>query len=242
MPFLLIFFRRLLSNYIIPSFKKREIYQSVITRADWKSIEETQNILHQVFKNTHGKRTSILYRAWHWKRNKEFIYGEIDFLSFYLLLEKVKPQVNEVFYDLGSGTGKAVMTAGLFFDLSKSCGIELLPPLYQQAKLRLAKAIQWAEQSNEEKKIFKRMLSIEYINDSFLHYDFHDADIIYIAATCLSDDTWLKLINKLTMLKPGSRIIVATKHIQHQNFEMMYQGIELMSWGLCPLSIYRTKG
>ena len=40
-------------------------------------------------------------------------------------------------------------------------------------------------------------------------------------------------------LNPGTRIIVATKSIQHVRFEMIYQGIELMSWGLCPVKIYR---
>jgi hypothetical protein len=42
-------------------------------------------------------------------------------------------------------------------------------------------------------------------------------------------------------LKPGSRIIVATKNIHHESFEVIYQGIELMSWGLCPVNIYKIK-
>ena len=83
--------------------------------------------------------------------------------------------------------------------------------------------------------------NIQFINDSFLDYDFGDADIIYVAATCLNDDTWNLLISKMASLKPSTRIIVATRMIHHEQFECLYQGIELMSWGLCPVKIYKIK-
>jgi hypothetical protein len=38
-------------------------------------------------------------------------YGEVDFHSLAVLLEKVDPAAGEVFVDLGSGTGKAVIAA-----------------------------------------------------------------------------------------------------------------------------------
>lgn len=226
----------------MPYSKKKAIYEDLKKRSDWTTIEKTEKVLHRLFKNAYGKTTSVLYRMLHWNRNKEFIYGEIDFLAFFLLLEKVKPQTNEIFYDLGSGTGKATFTAGLFFDLSKSCGVELLPPLYQQAAQQLKKAIQWIQNGDIDKHFFKKIASMEFTNDNFLDYQFHDADIIYIAATCLNDDTWSKLVKKMTQLKAGCRIIVATREIQSPQFETIYQGIDLMSWGLCPVNIYRFLG
>lgn len=212
-------------------------------RSDWPTIEKTQNTLKKLFKGEHAKISSIIYRNLRLITDKEFVYGEIDFLSFHNILEKAGPKPQEIFYDLGSGAGKAVFTAAFFFDLSKSCGIELLPPLYTKAINKLKKATSLFQniKSDFETTYLKQVDTIQFINDSFLNYDFNDANIIYVAATCLSDSTWKILINKMAALKPGSRIIVATKSIHHDNFEIIYQGVELMSWGLCPVNIYKIK-
>jgi len=53
-------------------------------------------------------------------------YGEIDFESFYEILKLTNPSKGEIMYDIGSGTGKAVIMASLFFPLSKVVGIEIL--------------------------------------------------------------------------------------------------------------------
>lgn len=60
----------------------------------------------------------------------EYSYGEIEFFSFIALLSLINPNENTVFYDLGSGTGKAVIACGMVFPVQKSIGIELFPELY----------------------------------------------------------------------------------------------------------------
>ena len=234
LPFLLVFGRLLLTNFIIPHSKKKALYNTLKRRSDWDRIEKTEQMLTYLFKGVHAKLTSKTYRFLRLVRNKEFIYGEIDFLSFYTMLEKAEPSDQTIFYDLGAGAGKAVFTAGLFFNVSKACGLELLPPLCNTATSCLRKAANILEEKDLE-----RTDRIQFIQEDFLQYDFSDADIIYVAATCLSDATWEKLTCKLADLKSGSRVIVATKTIQHENFDMIYQGVHLMSWGLCPVRIYK---
>lgn len=231
-PFILIGAQLVLTNIIVPHFKKKRLVNHLKSRSNWALIEKNEIILKNIYQGTHPKIISKSYRFLHFIRNKEFIYGEINYLSFYTLLEKAQLLEGDCFYDLGSGAGKAVLTAGLFFNLSKSCGIELLPPLHNQANNTLKKAKDWLKQKS----------SIQFINANFLNYDFFDADVLYVAATCLSDTTWEKLIEKMTQLKPGCRIIVATRTIQHKKFDILYRGIELMSWGLCPVTIYEKKG
>ncbi|WP_392538560.1 hypothetical protein [Legionella sp. 227] len=162
-------------------------------------------------------------------------------MSFYTILERATPSNQDIFYDLGSGSGKAVLSAILFFNVKKSIGIELLPPLYEQSNTLLKKVTQRFQQHDDEKEYLPQTERIQFINDSFLHYNFGDANIIYVAATCLTDATWNELISKMARLKPGSRIIVTTRTIHHEQFEPIYQGIELMSWGLCPVRIYKIK-
>lgn len=243
LPFLFFFFRLLLTNFVIPYFKKKSFYHQVKKRSDWPILEKTEHTLKKLFKNNRAKISSIAYRKLRFIKDKEFIYGEVNFLSFHHIIEKAKPQPQDIFYDLGSGTGKAVFTAAFFFDFSKSFGVELLPPLYTKSNQTLNKATLMFENftSDAETRYFKKVATIQFINDSFLDYDFSDASIIYVAATCFSEPIWKSLVNKMANLKPGSRIIVATKNILHENFELVYKGIELMSWGLCPVTIYEIK-
>lgn len=165
------------------------------------------------------------------------VYGEIQFLPFFALLDKVEPRANEVFYDLGSGAGKAVLAAALCFDFSRLCGIEMLPALSQLANEQVSNAKCMA--LREGNAIFLPKLDrIQFINDNFLHLNFSDADVVFITATCYHYSTWEKLIDKLIDLKPGSRVIVITKKIQNEKFKLICQSRELMSWGISSVYIY----
>ena len=55
-----------------------------------------------------------------------FAYGEAEIDSFAWVLHHAHPKPGEVFYDLGSGLGKAVILAFLLHDFQKLVGIELL--------------------------------------------------------------------------------------------------------------------
>ncbi|CAM9436613.1 unnamed protein product [Ectocarpus fasciculatus] len=78
---------------------------------------------------------------------RSLTYGEVDVPDFLSILDLVKPQDGEVFVDLGSGTGKAVLTAACGFPEFVKCrGIELVQGLadaaadhLQTAKTFLAK-------------------------------------------------------------------------------------------------------
>lgn len=49
----------------------------------------------------------------HWQT--ELIYGEVLFLHFFPALEYAKPQPGEVFWDLGCGGGRPLITASLAY-------------------------------------------------------------------------------------------------------------------------------
>lgn len=64
------------------------------------------------------------------------IYGEVGFHSFGLCLwgDLMKLKPGGVFYDLGSGTGRAVIAATYLHDFEKLVGIEILTGLTDASK------------------------------------------------------------------------------------------------------------
>jgi SAM-dependent methyltransferase len=173
-----------------------------------------------------------------------FIYGEVHFLSFLNILERVKPRSGDIFYDLGSGSGRAVIAAALAFDFSKSCGIEILPTLIDLANNQVtkAKSLIKLEQADSAEHYLQKIANVMFINDDFLHVDIDDADIIFITATCFHYTMWQEIVLKLATLKPGARVIVGTKKIEHEQFELVDQCIEPMSWGISSIHTYIKRG
>lgn len=112
--------------------------------------------------------------------------------------------------------------------------------LYKKSLISLDKAKYLLKsRAFSEETYSKKLSKISFIKDNFLTHDFSDTDIIYLAATCLSDDTFNALINKICTTKMGTRVIVATRKIHHDAFELVYDGVDLMGWGLCHVRIYR---
>src|SRR5882672_8410020 len=119
--------------YFRPRQQQLKLKETLKYHPDWKHIRRAEHLFDVLYRHVRGKAISTLARRLWGLQSDDFVYGEIEFPSFYLLLEKTKPQAGQVFYDLGSGSGKAVFAAALAFDFSKACGIELLPGLYQKA-------------------------------------------------------------------------------------------------------------
>lgn len=155
----------------------------------------------------------------------EYVYGEIEFTSFIALLSLTKPNTQTVFYDLGSGSGKAVIAAALIFPIKKSCGIELFTSLHAasiQQKNRLALLPDYYQKSTK----------IEFIQSNFLTANFLDATLIFINATGFFGDTWEALNQKLGNHPNGLIVITTTKPLSNPLFRISSITSVQMSWGI----------
>jgi len=205
-----------------------------------RQTERTQEILQTLYQHVHAGEVSFEERQRLGREEDAYIYGEIEFASFYSLLKSIDPKPGEVFYDLGCGSGRAILAATLHFDLSKVCGIEYLPGLCALANEQLKKAIALVQATHDEwtDTFLQRLSRVQVIQDNFLNDDFSDGDIFLIAATCFNYSTWEALVEKLVSVKPGSRIMVATKKIKHPQFTLIAERFELMSWGMNSVQVY----
>lgn len=218
---------------IKPYLSNRALQKKLKQYPHWKELIKTEYFLYDLYKGLNTSGISKQERKRLGIDDDAFVYGEIEFLPFYTILDKVKPQRNDIFYDLGSGAGKAVFVAASFFKIKKAYGIELLPGLCDLANAQLHKAEDLAKFHSQH------MADIEFLQKDFLETDISNGDIIFINATCLSYHAWEKLLAKLMLLKAGSRVIVTTKKIQHASFQVISQTFEVMSWGVNSVNIYQ---
>lgn len=195
------------------------------------NFKKKRPILVKLYKDVNAYVISINHRRDTEVKDEQFTYGEIIFSSFADILNVAKPNTGEKFYDLGCGSGKAVFTAGLLYDNIEAIGIEYLQPLYDLC----------LEQLNKYKQITKnkRPDNIHFVHADLVNYDFSDADIVFLNATCFNKDSWKAILTTLDKLKKGARVIITTKTLSSKKFEQIHAGTYLMSWGQNSIYIYK---
>src|SRR4051794_33417910 len=98
--------------------------------------------LERIFDDVAGYQLSHADRRRLGIEDRSFVYGEIAEGPFLEALAEAKPQAGEVFYDLGSGTGRAVIAAAAAFPFGRAVGIELLEGLVQAARTAARKLVE----------------------------------------------------------------------------------------------------
>ena len=222
-----------MSVFFMIQIKLKNLYAALRKKQQHKT---TQRILTQLYNDTNSAEISTQERSRLNTDADDFVYGEIEFSTFTHILAKVQPQPTEIFYDLGCGAGKAILSAALNFDLAEIIGIELLPGLCQLAneKFEYAKLL-----VKDNHFYLNRLTRLTIINDDLYRCDISDGDIIFINATCFHYTNWKKIQDKLLSLKIGSRVIVTTKSIDHDYFLHLSRQFELMSWGINSVNTYK---
>lgn len=207
-----------------------------ITIHYWKksfALDKAQAIFTQLYSNVDG---FTLSRA---ARNEQdafdYIYGEIDFMSFIALLSLVNPDRKTVFYDLGSGTGKAVLACAMVFNVRESNGIELFDSLHDAA-CRQQQALYSLPDYMPASK------TMHFIHDDFLHASFNNATLVYINATGFMGETWMLLSKRLEQTSSCTTVISTSKALKSDAFTVTRVTAVQMSWGVVRAYIHhRTK-
>tara|TARA_R110002110_G_scaffold415856_3_gene658444 strand:- start:22327 stop:23061 length:735 start_codon:yes stop_codon:yes gene_type:complete len=190
-----------------------------------KKIRSVLVILEKLYQNTNSHRTAKLAKIRRGITEDSFLYGEVDFLTLIALLTYCQPTEHDVFYDLGSGAGKAVFSAALCFPIRKSIGIELMPELVSLAKNILAEYQKTGHAKNNK-------CEIQFEQADILQRPFSDATIIFINATAFKGQLWKNIEDRLYALPIGARVILTTHQLSSSYFKLIYSGTEVMSWGM----------
>lgn len=176
----------------------------------------------------------------------EMVYGEIPFYTLALLLDIIhtknenKNKMEGAFYDLGSGSGKAVITAALLYPFKKARGIELLPTLYESSFDQLKRLEQLSNQM--ELPDYFDSSRIQFIHGDFFEEDLSncsEGDTVFINATGFFGESKERLIEKLREVKPECWIIITSKKLPEADFNLIDARVWPMSWGDSMIYLYQ---
>ncbi len=195
------------------------------------NLDKHSPVFYELFKDVNGFQLSQEDR----RQNDalEYVYGEIEFVPFIALLSLVKPNSDTIFYDLGCGTGKAVIACALVYSVKKSVGIELLPHLHLSASNQLKRL--------DSIKDYNLSTQIEFIQGNFLEVDLDEATYIFINSTSLFGSTWEILCSRLNKLPKLNTVITTSKPLLSTEFSLIIRTKILMSWGVVLAYIHTRK-
>ena len=164
-------------------------------------------------------------------------YGEITPESVQYMMEMTNPQAGEVFYDLGSGTGKAVIFAAFMAPFACATGIELIEDLYQSASESAARYLSEVKPMHPEKSD----QHVTFRHGSMFDHDTSDGDVFFTHCTCFDDPMMEQISKKLEACKSGTRVITVTKGLSSPEFELTHSAPFRLGWGEATLCFYRRK-
>ena len=108
------------------------------------------------------------------------------------MIDKLDINKNDIFYDLGSGTGKVPLQFYTNSKVKKAVGIEIQPHRHEIAV-------------NITKNILIPNKKLEYINENLINSNISDATIVFLCSTCYSTE----LLDIIYVLK---QIIISLKN------------------------------
>lgn len=162
-------------------------------------------------------------------------YGEVVAAAFLDVLAEAAPAPGEVFFDLGSGTGKATLLAALTHPFSRVVGIELLPGLGDAARQVLTRYDAEVRPLLPPEYARQR---IDFIDGNFLEQDLSSADVLFAHGTCYGPETMEQLTHKLEELRPGARVLLAGQSIKTPAFKALKMKVMRTDWGTALATLY----
>lgn len=195
-------------------------------------------IFHSIYEDVNGYTVSREAKKNNQKQNakSKFLYGEVPFIAWDAMVRKANPKKDAVFFDLGSGTGRAPLLSHLLFDFKKSVGVEMLEGLHDVACEAREKIAKYAK---PEFLDYLKDRELCFLNENIFDVDFSEADFLFINFPLVGEKNYLLLEEKLRReLKPKTKIIATLRELKNPVFKQFHHGIYKFSWGRADAYFY----
>ncbi|MSU75404.1 MAG: hypothetical protein EXS55_02745 [Candidatus Magasanikbacteria bacterium] len=164
-------------------------------------------------------------------------YGEITWDTFLDIMAEVQYRNNhKIFYDLGSGLGKAVIAAAMLGNFTHVLGVELLTELHHAAKKIL---FRFNKTARPHLAAHNRGVVVDYIHKDLFDHDWSDGDVVFMQTTCFNESLMERLEEQAENLKPGSLVVTLSKYLRNPSFKIITQKKYPFGWGEATVFIHK---
>lgn len=162
------------------------------------------------------------------------VYGELPPGSVARLLDYVQLSPADVFYDLGSGTGKVVVQAAMTAPLKKCVGVELSATRCRDARSIIRRA---------KKEALLLADSCIIREGDLMTTQLRDATVIYTCSTAFSIRFMKKLAGRVVNECRKLRLFVSLQEVERRGLAHIDTLRLTTSWNRrSPLYVYRVEG
>lgn len=228
-----------LSSYIFQNYRKDEPYQPT------DEERETLQRKHEVFQEITSEFPVSLGKDAPRKERQERVdlevpdstltYGELDFVSIGEVFQTIKKRYavipeGGVFYDLGSGTGKGVITGALLHPFEECRGIELLSGLHGiSCQVKEKYDAKFPKAVAENPQVWSSVPKVNMILGDMFEVDWTDASFIFANSTCYSHEMMKQIAEKEVPV--GTIALSMTKEFPSNKWQVLESVRKQMSWG-----------
>ena len=145
----------------------------------------------------------------------DFRFGDTPWFTAQDILREAELGADDNFVDLGSGRGKMVFMANMFFHCPAT-GIELLPTYIKVAR-RIARRAGCS--------------GVSFLQQDFLSADLSQATVIYVCAAALCEETLDDVLLLVNTMKSGARFITVGWRPQKPQLDFLKEKEYIFSWG-----------
>jgi len=161
-------------------------------------------------------------------------YGEVKPSSFAQVLAWLAPEPGDVFVDVGSGTGRAVLTAAALYSLGGALGIEIQPELHTCAESAHAK-FDWSAAATSKERV---QFCLEDGLATGAAWPVA-ASLVFCTTTCFTDEMLASFTSLAASLRPGARVAITTRGFKGAPFEFMHSALLPYAKGALTFHVYR---
>lgn len=190
-----------------------------------------------------GKSLSITDRENKGLHGQAYMYGEIGLSTMATVLAKVRflyggRTSGGVFWDLGSGTGKAVFAAALSANFEACCGIELLDSLHAVSTDLLDR---WERVAVPRLPEDCAPGPVRFLHGDILALksEWTRGDVIFANSTCFDERLMVALAEAAEACQVGSFFITTTKRLPSHKWSIVEAELMVMSWGGATVFIHK---
>jgi Histone methylation protein DOT1 len=170
------------------------------------SMTEIQATLDALCQGVNGYGLSRENRTGERAANQSLTYGEMMLEPFARIVDRVKPEAGETFYDLGSGTGKVLVMADALHGFGGITGIECLPVLNEAASGVLKRY-----EAEFRPTLSGSMAPLVSRQGDMLTEDLTHADVVFVHSTCMGEELITALGASVRTCKPGTRFVLISR-------------------------------